>query len=272
VTTLPRSGPTAEQGLTGQPAAPARTARIDLEWGVSGARHFTEGADRAQVIVVVDVLSFSTSVTVALERGARVWPHPGGEPAHELARSLEAVLAGTRSHTSGPSLSPASLLDLPEGTRLVLPSPNGSSIAHVLMSSPALVLVGCLRNAGAVAARVAQQVRTLAEQPGAGDVPVRVAVVPAGERWGDGSVRVAYEDHIGAGAVVAGLRRALPAVQVSPEAAVAAMAFEHRQPLAATPSGRELIERGFARDVEIAAELDSSQVVPVLKQGSFTPD
>lgn len=247
-----------------------------MEWGVAGARHFTEGADRAQVVVVVDVLSFSTSVTVALERGARVWPHPGGEQAHELARSLEAVLAGTRSHTSGPSLSPASLLDLAPGTRLVLPSPNGSSIAHVLMSSPALVLIGCLRNASAVAARVAQQVRELlhgAGQDGSGQdrAPVRVAVVPAGERWGDGSLRVAYEDHVGAGAVVAGLRRVLPGIQVSAEAAVAAQAFEHLMPLAGTPSGRELIERGFAQDVEIAGEVDASQVVPVLKQGSFTP-
>ena len=123
-------------------------------------------------MVVVDVLSFSTSVTVALERGARVWPHPGGEQAHELARSLEAVLAGTRSHTSGPSLSPASLLELAEGTRLVLPSPNGSSISHVLMSSPALVLVGCLRNASAVAqaggARAARAIAADRVGPGAG--------------------------------------------------------------------------------------------------------
>jgi 2-phosphosulfolactate phosphatase len=244
------------------------TARIDVEWGVSGARRFTEGADRADVVVVVDVLSFSTSVTVALERGARVWPHPGGEQAHELARSLEAVLAGTRSHTSGPSLSPASLLDLPEGTRLVLPSPNGSSISHVLMSSPALVLVGCLRNASAVAGRVAHELR---ERSQAGSGPVRGAVVPAGERWGDGSLRVAYEDHVGAGAVIARLRTAAPGIELSPEAAVAALAFEHLQPLAGTPSGRELIERGFAQDVEIAGQLDASDVVPVLRQGSFTP-
>jgi 2-phosphosulfolactate phosphatase len=139
------------------------------------------------------------------------------------------------------------------------------------MSSPALVLIGCLRNASAVAARVAERVRELLDGADAGTAPVRVAVVPAGERWGDGSLRVAYEDHVGAGAVIAGLRSALPGIDVSPEAAVAAMAFEHLQPLAGTPSGRELIERGFARDVQIAGEVDASAVVPVLKQGSFTP-
>jgi 2-phosphosulfolactate phosphatase len=35
-------------------------------------------------------------------------------------------------------------------------------------------------------------------------------------------------------------------------------------------SGRELIEQGFAEDVAIAAELDSSTAVPVLRDGAFT--
>ena len=250
-------------------AAPSAGLRVDLEWGVAGARSVTDGAGAADVVVVVDVLSFSTSVTVACERGARVWPHPGGEAAHELARSLEAVLAGTRSHTSGPSLSPASLRELADGTRLVLPSPNGSSIAHVLMSARALVLVGCLRNAGAVAARVAEVAGALRAERGA-DAPVRVAVVPAGERWGDGSLRVAYEDLVGAGAVVARLAALTPDVRMSPEARVAELAFTHLEPLAATPSGRELLERGFAEDVAIAEQVDASSVVPVLRDGSFT--
>ncbi|WP_460459442.1 2-phosphosulfolactate phosphatase [Angustibacter peucedani] len=243
--------------------------RVDVEWGLSGARRFTDGPDRADVVVVVDVLSFSTSVTVACERGARVWPHPGGEPAHELARSIEALLAGTRSHTGGPSLSPKSLLDLPEGTRLVLPSPNGSSISHVLMASPALVLVGCLRNATAAAGRVAAQSKQLLDERGEGAV-VRVAVVPAGERWADGSLRVAYEDHVGAGAVVSRLLGLLPDVELSPEARVAAAAFERREPLADVPSGRELVERGFADDVVLAEQVDASDVVPVLRDGSFS--
>jgi 2-phosphosulfolactate phosphatase len=243
--------------------------RVDLEWALPGARRFTDGPAAADVVVVVDVLSFSTSVTVACERGARVWPHPGGEAAHELARSIEAVLAGTRSHLSGPSLSPASLLELPEGTRLVLPSPNGSSISHVLMGSHAVVLVGCLRNAAAVAKRVADHAQELAGQREPGAV-VRVGLVPAGERWGDGSLRVAYEDHVGAGAVAARLAELCPDAELSPEARVAALAFEQSDGLAGTPSERELAERGFGRDVEIASQVDASSVVPVLRNGSFS--
>jgi 2-phosphosulfolactate phosphatase len=232
--------------------------RVDLEWGLAGARHFSDVAD---IVVVVDVLSFSTSVTVACERGARVWPHPGGEPAHELARSIEAVLAGTRSHTSGPSLSPASLLALPEDSRLVLPSPNGSSISHALMGSKALVLVGCLRNADAVAARIALELDEQARS---------VALVPAGERWGDGSLRVAYEDLVGAGAVVRRLLARRPGIEFAPEALAAAQAFASISDLAGTPSGRELYERDFAQDVAIASEIDVSRVVPTFREGCFT--
>jgi 2-phosphosulfolactate phosphatase len=268
----PGSGPLAAEAATaGGPVPPV--VQVDLEWGESGARRFIEG-EPAEVVVVVDVLSFSTSVTIAVERGARVWPHPGGEPAHELARSLEAILAGTRSHTSGPSLSPASLADLAPDTRLVLPSPNGSSIAHVLMSAPTTVLAGCLRNAGAVARAVlSEALRLSSSRASTGPLPaapVRVGIVPAGESWGDGSLRVAYEDHVGAGAVIAHLRTLRPDVRLSPEALVAVLAFERLQPLELTPSGRELVERGFAQDVEIAEAVDASSVVPLLRNGSFT--
>lgn len=240
--------------MTWTPATPAPDGapRVDVEWGLQGARSLAEHVD---VAVVVDVLSFSTSVTIACERGATVWPHPGGEEAHVLARSIEAVLAGTRSHRGGPTLSPSSLLDLPGDSRLVLPSPNGGSITHALMNARCRVVAGCLRNATAVAAHLAG-VRS-------------IVVVPAGERWGDGSLRFAYEDLVGAGAVVARLTEAVPGLVRSPEAQAAALAFADLQPLEHTPSGRELIERDFAADVELASQVDVSAVVPELTGGRF---
>ena len=231
---------------------PSNAPRVDLEWGLQGARHLGPSAD---AIVVVDVLSFCTSVTVACERGACVWPHPGGEEAQALARSLEAVLAGTRSHREGPSLSPTSLLDLPARSRLVLPSPNGSSLTHALMSSRCVVVAGCLRNAAAAARRVAGLRRVL--------------LLCAGERWGDGSVRFAYEDLVGAGAVIERLSAQVPGLVRSPDAHAAALAFRDLQPLELTSSGAELVERGFAADVELASQVDVSDVAPVLVDGRF---
>lgn len=225
---------------------------VALEWGPVGARALAEHSD---VVVVVDVLSFSTALTVAVERGARVWPHTGGEPARQLAREIDAVLAGNRSSHEGLTLSPASLLEVDADTRLVLPSPNGSTIAFAAVNAEIPVVAACLRNAAAVS-RYLDGVR-------------RVALVPAGERWSDGSLRPAYEDLVGAGAVVERLAGRDPAVALSPDAEVAMLAFRTLRPLERCPSGQELVARGFAEDVRLAGEVDASEVVPVLVEGRF---
>jgi 2-phosphosulfolactate phosphatase len=225
---------------------------VALEWGPVGARTL---AERSDVVVVVDVLSFSTAVTIAVERGAKVWPHTGGESARQLARDIDAVLAGTRSSHEGLTLSPASLLGVDRDTRLILPSPNGSSIAFAAVNAEVPVVAGCLRNAKAVALAL-QEVE-------------RVAIVPAGESWSDGSLRPAYEDLVGAGAVIDRLVAANPQLKLTPESEVAAMAFRAMRPLESCVSGLELVERGFAEDVAIAAEVDSSDVVPRLVEGRF---
>jgi 2-phosphosulfolactate phosphatase len=98
-----------------------------------------------------------------------------------------------------------------------------------------------------------------------------VAIVAAGERWGDDSLRAAWEDVWGAGAVIAGIGRQ---DLLSPEALAAADAFRSALlrglPLGELASGWELIGQGFAQDVAVAAELDTSLVVPVLRNGVFT--
>src|SRR6478672_42202 len=122
-----------------------------FEWGLAGARRFAGGVD---VLVVVDVLSFSTSVDVATGRGAEVFPARWRDDrAVDLARDQDAVLAVGRSVVSSDqpySLSPASLTRIPWGTRLVLPSPNGATICADAADSGAVVFAGCLRNATAV--------------------------------------------------------------------------------------------------------------------------
>lgn len=220
--------------------------------------------ERCDALVVVDVLSFSTAVTVAVERGADVWPHPGGESAAALARDVGASLAegraaGGSSAGAGPSLSPGSLLGLGAGSRLVLPSPNGSAICSAISRAvgdgPRQVVAGCLRNAAAVARHLRGH--------------SHLGLVPAGERWPDGSLRPAYEDLVGAGAVADRLEAQARGVELSPEAEAAALAFRSLRPLALCPSGIELVGRGWADDVRIASEIDATDVVPVLVEGRF---
>ena len=242
---------------------------VRFDWGPVGAR-----ATRPDVAVVVDVLSFSTSVTIAVERGMRVYPYPWkGQGAAEFAASRDAVLAvgrleaGRDGAVSAPSLSPAGLLSCDVVPRLVLPSPNGSTIAAALREHGCTVLIGCLRNAGAVAGRVAEEVR-------AGRT---VAVIAAGERWSeDDSLRPALEDHLGGGAIIAALAGEFGDDRFSPEAVAAAEVFEASRArlaerLHACVGGRELAGKGFARDVDVAAAFDASHVVPVLSDGAFGP-
>lgn len=239
---------------------------VRLDWGPIGA-----AATGADVCVVVDVLSFSTSVSVAVDRGTEVLPYAWrGPDAQEYAARHDAVLAVGRLESLrdgtvvAPSLSPAGLLAADPLPRLVLPSPNGSTIAALARDRGATVVAGCLRNAGAVAG-------SLAEALGAHR---SIAVVAAGERWPDGSLRPALEDHLGAGAILSALLRLAPGARPSPEAAAAATLFESArdrvpQWLGECVGSRELAGKGFAEDVEIASALDATGVVPVLVDAAF---
>jgi len=241
---------------------------VRMEWGAPGAVAICTARSYA---VIVDVLRFTTAVSVAADAGMAVYPCRWRDPsAAALARRYDATLALSHAdmadgNTGSPriSLSPASIRAAAGVARLVLPSPNGSALACELTGLNVTVVAACLRNRAAVA-------RWLVSQP-----PAPVAVIAAGERWPDGSLRPAAEDLWGAGAVIAALAE-LGMTGLSPEARAAAAAFTAaRQSLTESlltcSSGRELDGRGLGADVRIAAELDASGAVPVLTGGCFAP-
>jgi 2-phosphosulfolactate phosphatase len=225
---------------------------VRVDWGMPGLRNV---AALCPAVVLVDVLSFSTCVDIACARGAAVLPYPHKDAsAAAFAAQQRALLACPREQ-AGLSLSPGSLQAVAAGTRLVLPSPNGSTLARACHAP--IVIAGCLRNAEAVANSLVRS----------SDGPM--AIIAAGEQWPDGTLRVALEDLIGAGAIV----HALPGSK-SPEALAAEAAFlaarDHlHDKLTACASGRELIERGYPEDVRLAAQLNSSSCVPRLVEGAF---
>ncbi|HEY8943757.1 MAG TPA: 2-phosphosulfolactate phosphatase [Polyangiaceae bacterium] len=96
-----------------------------------------------------------------------------------------------------------------------------------------------------------------------------IAVVAAGERWLDGSLRPSLEDFLGAGAIISALSG-----ERSPEAHAAAVTFEANRDLAGTlqkcASGVELHERGFSDDVVMAAQLDVDGRASQLQGGVFS--
>ena len=248
-------------------AHPAHTQRqaVRFDWGLPGAL-----AQDADVTVVVDVLSFTTTLTVALERGIEVFPFGSNDvraTSYALTRDASLAVGRGRALPGEVSLSPSSLasagLDV---RRLVLPSPNGSSICFALAAARPgnTVFAASLRNAGAVADAVRAEVAAGRS----------VALIAAGERWPDRSLRPAVEDLWGAGAVLRALT-ARGVEDLSVEARVAASAYDAAsgsllRELFDSASGRELVERGFGGDVEIAAGT-GSRVVPRLEGESFAP-
>ena len=212
--------------------------RVRCGWGGDGLRTLAPHAD---VVVVVDVLSFTTCVAVARGRGAEIvpWDPQDGDPvAHAAQLGGSIRVAGPRS-AEGLSLSPVSLQQLEPGERVLLPSPNGSTLLALGRRLGADTRTSCLIDAAEIAAEL--------EDAGT------IAVIAAGERWPQtGHTRFALEDWLGAGALVAQLRGSR-----SPEAAAAAAAWSAQdqvlETLSHTGSGRELIRRGFAEDVFLAA-------------------
>lgn len=252
------------------PAHTQHGSRIRLEWGPTGAAAVAADAD---IAVVVDVLSFTTTLSIATRRGTRVLPF-GWKDDRAAAYAAEngATLAVGRIEARHlddppPSLSPAQLLTSRYVDRLVLPSPNGSTICAAVRDSGtgAIVVGASLRNRAAVA-------RWLLPRLAEG---ATVAVVASGERWPDGTLRPALEDLWGAGAVLDAVLAELdPSVPLSAEARQAVAAWQAvssriGSELRACASGRELVDAGFGADVAAAAEVDADAVVPVLTDDGF---
>lgn len=207
------------------------TYQVRLDWGVAGLARLVP----VDVVVVVDVLRFSSTVIDATASGTEV------------------ILAQAEAW-----------------------SRNGAAVAAAAPAE-AIVLVGGLRNASAVA----QVVQTIQESRQA---RTTVAVIAAGELDGEGVLRFAVEDQLGAGAIVSALSdRGID--HTAPDAAVAAEGFRAlrgalRHMVGASGSGRELAEGvGATARIEAAglvptavkdaASVDAVDVVPVLRGESF---
>ena len=224
---------------------------IACEWSAEGVSTLAPTVD---VVIVVDVFTFTTCVEFATNQGAIIFPYCWkDETTYDFAEKVDAEVAD-RNNPNGFSLSVTSLKNLPENTRLVLPSPNGSTVS--LLAEDAPVIAGCLRNSHAVAASALKKGK-------------RVAVIPAGERWENDTLRPCVEDLIAAGAIISYLRGKL-----SPEALVAKTVFENLSAdlivnMKNCISGREKIARGEETDLHLAAELNCSDFVPILKNNAF---
>lgn len=237
-----------------------------LDWGAEG---LLKAVRREDVVVLVDVLRFCSTAVAAVRVGVSIIPAPGRLEAEGLAATLRlpVVSSSKEGYEAGkPTDSPLWYQRYAvTGTRVVYPSSNGGRLLSSVRGYPYLVL-GALLNASA-AARYAG---ALAESLGKG-----VTVVAAGELSTDFDpespphLLFAAEDLLGAGAVIDAL-----SADLSAEAAVALGAWEScvqdRTKLLLTSwSGRHLQNTGRQEEVEYCAQLDVTEVVPILRHGEI---
>ncbi|MEQ9349622.1 MAG: 2-phosphosulfolactate phosphatase, partial [Alphaproteobacteria bacterium] len=154
---------------------------IRCEWGMAALRAHGGWAD---VVIVIDALRFPSLVSLAVSRGAEVVPWP--EPVWPSAAAVAAWPAATDGagrtavllRRDGVS-SLQMVRTIEPGVRFVQASDNGAPLATQTGNTP--TLAGAFRNAVATAAAAMRGCK-------------RILVVPAGERWPDGTLRPALED------------------------------------------------------------------------------
>jgi 2-phosphosulfolactate phosphatase len=237
---------------------------VRVEWGRRGAR---EAAERGDIVIIVDVLSFSTTVVTALEHGARIYPYPPHLHGNDYAEKIgaEYILGRAEAAKIGtPTLSPVSFNQAHSHKKYVVSSLNGAYCTWIASKVPAL-LVGSFLNASSVAS-VANQLRSQTHS--------NITVVPCGEQWNDvrdkeDSLRPALEDYLGSGAILSYLDGNL-----SPEAQVCAGAYNQsktkiKELIWECGSGRELRDRGYGKDVRFSSQLNIFQTVPILTKDHF---
>ncbi len=223
--------------------------------------------DAAQnVCVIVDVLRASSSIVTLLERGCSAVV---AAPTVELARHLRTGLPdhllcgeerGLPPHgfDYGNSPSEFSRLDL-SGRSAILATANGTRVLAAIAADSPAVLVGALLNRTAVARAAVD----IARQRGLG-----VAVVSSAAHGGGAFV---LEDALGAGAIADAALSYDPALEASDAARFARDAFtvasaDIAAAVRSAYHSQELIDEGLGEDVAYCAQLDVSDVAPVLER------
>lgn len=218
----------------------------------------------ASVVVVIDVIRATTTMTEALANGARaIYPTASTEDAVRLAQSFgreDTVLCGER---KGVKIEGFDLGNSPReftaeavrGKRLVMSTTNGTR-ALVAGAEGERLLVCALTNLGAVA-------RTLADCE-------RVAILCAGR-----DDEFSIEDALCAGALISRIGDAADGPPRLNDASRAALVLAtslqpNRAVLADSAAGGVLSEIGLIDDLEVCADVDRHGIVPEMKDRAIT--
>lgn len=235
-----------------------------MDWGLRGV---DEAVKRGDIIIIIDILSFSTAVVSAVHYGAIIYPFPKTGDAEALGKLVDAeVILGRKEakELGKPSQSPTSYNDSFKGKKYVMCTTNGGECSKIAKKVPAL-LIGSFLNASAVA-NVANQIKK--------EKNLNISVIACGEKWSKKAdeetiLRPSIEDYLGAGAILSLLEGTK-----SPEAEVCIASFEScklelDRLLWDCSSGRELRSMGVEEDLIYSSKIDMYAEAPILVQDNL---
>lgn len=216
-----------------------------------------------RVAVVIDVIRATTTIVTAFRQGARsVSPVASVEEARRTRESVPgAVLAGERGGRRLPGFdlgnSPREFT--PEAVRgrdVILTTSNGTKTLRAVQEGRS-VAIGALLNRAAVG----RWLLARAED---------AFIVCSGYEG-----VFSLEDAVCAGAVVDGLATGGPAVTLGDGARASRVLWARYAPdlpglLHGTGWGRHIVEIGLGADLDVCAQLDTTDVVPVMTGGRIT--
>jgi len=234
--------------------------RCRFDWGGRGVR---DAAARGDVIVIVDVLRFSSCVAAAVERGASVYACAFDAEADEIARRVGGRVAEAPPGSGAGFALVPTFTEAKTDEAIVLRTRNGAECTLLAASAPH-VFAGALLNASTVA-RAVKRILDASD--------LCLTVVACGERLSkptdDEPTRFAIEDYLGAGAILSAIN-----TDLSPEARVCAGAFDRSRGdvlelLLDCGSGRQLRAWELQDDVLFAAQIDVCSAAPMLRDGRY---
>lgn len=216
--------------------------KTNLSFGAQGAL----GASRKNhIIILVDTLRASTTITTALDNGAKkIITTTTVEEAKKLAQQIgeNTILAGERHgfKIQGFQLGNSPLEFTPQrvkGRIIILTTTNFTQVANTVKNN-SHVLVGCLINAQSVA----QKAKGIAQETGK---PITIIHVGRLNQY-------AHEDYITAQTIKKYIQDKNPPKNM-------------QQKIFKTPNAKYLIQIGFQKDVEYCSQLNTTTTVPFYK-------
>jgi 2-phosphosulfolactate phosphatase len=220
---------------------------------------------RDKTIVVIDVLRASTTITYAMNSGAReVIPVASVDQAMKIVGNLfstSTMLCGER---GGKRIEGFKLGNSPseytkeavEGKALILTTTNGA-VALTKAKHARHCFIGSFVNISAV-------VRALSELR---DIEETGLVIICSGREDDFSL----EDSVCAGMLLSKLKEKIPAIELTDSARTVLSDYDTYgsniyETIRESDHGKYLASIGFENDIKVASEIDSVPIVPVLEQ------